>query len=71
MTEREAAIELKRRGWIRKATQHYVPPSKRRGIPRTGLSFDEACSFEAISYTGVRKRQAATQSSGYPKEEQR
>ena len=54
MTEHEAQRELKRRGWIRQATQHYIPPPKKRGIPRIGLSFRDACSFEAIAFISRR-----------------
>lgn len=55
MTQREAAIELKRRGWTRKRGS-YVPPAKMRGVPRHGLCFNEACSFEAISYRSNKSR---------------
>lgn len=56
MTKREAAIELKRRGWTR-VKGLYIPPKKRGAprigidMPKTGLIFREACSFELICFT--------------------
>ena len=49
-TQREAQLELKqRRGWSRKGSRYY-PPARLRGVPKIGITFSEACSFEAICF---------------------
>jgi hypothetical protein len=52
MTKREAQIELKKCGWIRKSTNCYVYPPRYRTLRhiRNGVTFREACSLEAISF---------------------
>ena len=46
---RQAQVEMKKRGW-RNRNGKYIPPKGKQGITRKGLTFMEACSFEAICY---------------------
>jgi hypothetical protein len=59
MSVQQAIVKMKSKGWsvhpqLAADSAMWYPPvgsKSHRGIPRTGLSFREACSFEAVSYT--------------------